>query len=247
MKVRRGSHRYCPWIAFGLVLVAYGPLQAAVYNLAADWSDTNNPNGVWALWKSPGKLLTIHQSDYLANGSNQAAWADDQIGPREPDGRYHVPAWLKVSTSWSMATPGTIVMHGVDPNVTPGLSYSSVTWTSPSAGIASIRGGIWHGGLNRPQVWDIRKNGTTLTSGLINYTDPYTQANPFDFASGSGGPAVMTQAVLPGDVLELVIGPKQGTVGTFVGLNFEIELVPEPASLCLLGLGGLLLLRRSRG
>lgn len=246
MKSGRGSLRCRPWFAFGLVLMVCGPLQAAVYDLATDWSDTANPNGVWALWKSPGKLFTIRQTDYFADGSNQVAWADDQIGPPEPDGRYHVPAWMKATGTWSLVTPGTIVMHGVDPNVTPGLSYSSVTWTSPSDGTISIEGGVWHGGLNRPQIWSIRKNGTTLSSGEFNYTDPYTQANPFDFASGSGGAGALNQFVSTGDVIELVIGPKSGTVGTFVGLTFAIELVPEPASLCLLSLGGLFLLRRRR-
>lgn len=40
-----------------------GVAQAQLYNLADDWSDMNNPNGPWALYKAPGQLFTINQAD----------------------------------------------------------------------------------------------------------------------------------------------------------------------------------------
>lgn len=63
-----------------------GVAQTVVYNLASDWSDVNNPNGVWALYKAPGQLFTINQANY---STGQPAWADDV-----PTNNAHVPVWM---------------------------------------------------------------------------------------------------------------------------------------------------------
>ena len=114
-----------------MVLFALGIASSAnaqVYNLAADWSDVNNPNGVWRLFEAPGQLFTINQPDWNSNGSNQRAWADQPFQQTA-----HVPVWMKVSTASDIfIDTGTVLMHGAESGRT-GTEFSSVTWISPFA------------------------------------------------------------------------------------------------------------------
>ena len=63
-----------------------------VYDLAADWSDTNNPNGVWSYNDSIGPI-TVHQSTWPWPG--QDVWARTSTGPG------HIVAWMKTDSTMS--------------------------------------------------------------------------------------------------------------------------------------------------
>ncbi|MCC6358497.1 MAG: hypothetical protein IT450_07135, partial [Phycisphaerales bacterium] len=173
---------------FGLLLFALPKLAAAqsqgtVYDLSADWSDTQNPFGVWSLKKSETALFTINQPDFF--GPGLPAWADDPI-----PGTAHVPMWARWAAAPSWLNPGDIVMHCAESGRT-GTDYTSVVWTAPDAGVAVISGALWTDTnpccTGRQARWEIRKNDLVLSSALIVTGGPYSRTNPLPVSAGSGG------------------------------------------------------------
>lgn len=228
--------------------------QTTVYNLADNWSDVNNPNGVWRLNKAPGTAFTTNQTDYWSNSTGQRAWAE-QPYPQNA----HVPFWMKVTTNAlaGFASAGSLVMHTAETGRT-GTELSSVAWTAPAGGTVLIAGSTWgHKDFsNRPQRWELLANGVSLTQGDLVFADAYTESAPFDFASGTSGASVLTRTVQSNDVIELRIYRQAGSpYGDLVGLNFSVSLtaIPEPASAALVAAGCALVclcgvrIRRLRG
>jgi len=231
-----------------VVLGAAGPVKAdVVFDLAADWSDTTNPNGAWSYNKSPGTPFTSHVNDWDAAHLNwfdttQPAWAG-----AIPQQAGHVPFWMKIVSENSFGGDlpiGSVAMHGVEgtqPAVWPG-----VTWTSPTDGMIQISGGVW---LSRPSddrsmLWQILRDGETRTEGTIAGSTPYSSSTPFDFADGSGGLAVLTMPVSEGTVITFQADRAPGaSYADMTGLNLTITAtaIPEPSTLTalsgLLGMG----------
>ncbi len=99
--------------------------------------------------------------------------------------------------------------------------------------------------IGRSNDWEILHNATSLTSATVSSGDAFDRANPFDFATGSGGAAALTGiAVSAGDVIELRVTRAVASQGHFSGVTFTV--VPEPGSAGLLAIGLLLLSWRSR-
>jgi len=223
-------------VGVAVILSAAGTssLYATNYDLNDDWSDLSNPNGVWSLVKNhEGDLFTTNQPDYYNDGSNQNAWADDLWGTLA-----HVPYWMK----WN--DDGLIYAHTPEFDRT-GTDYTSAVWTSPLAGPVEISGELWSTWVSgRELSWQLKLNGTIISSALLVADGTYDENNPFDLADGSGGAAALTQTVEIGDTLELglVSISENGNLGDEVGLEFTI--LPEPSSLALLGVGVLALVRR---
>jgi hypothetical protein len=210
-------------------------------NLTTDWSDATNPfgpSGAWALYEAPTTQFLDNWPDYWDDGLNQAAWAFEPF-PGQPSG--HVPYWMKITSLYScgwcadgsrplypgFATAGTVVVSTAQNNAHPGPT--SVVWTSPRAGVASVNGGVW---LNknlrgRPQKWTLSLNGTVLRSGDLTDGDPYTQSNPFLFRNGSGGPSAVSFAVKAGDQVKLTVFlGVPGGPGNDVGVVFRVQIAP---------------------
>ena len=209
--------------------------RAAVSNLADDWSDTSNPNGVWSLKKIHVDLFTINFADYYQNGTNQKAWADDPSALLR-----HVPVWLKRNDN------GQINAHGAEFDRT-GSDYTAAVWTSPATAQIQISGSVWTTWLSgRAMRWQLRVDGAVVSQGDLVANGTHDENNPFDLADGSGGPGVLTQAVQAGDEVELglVSLDQSGNMGDTLGLDFTI--VPEPTTLAMIALGTLQLLARRR-
>jgi hypothetical protein len=122
-----------------MTLISAANAQAQTFSLADDWSNLNNPNGPWALYKAPDVLFDVVQNDWLNNGTNQPAWSDalgDNSFPPNP----HVPMWAKAVDDFGTTTgdsgysgfvdAGTVFMHSAEDYRT-GTDFSSVVWTSP--------------------------------------------------------------------------------------------------------------------
>src|SRR5262245_49221733 len=79
-------------IIFACCCYAAGP----TFNLAADWSNVNNPNEVCALYKAPGVLFNTVQTDWYGVGTipKQPAWADAS-GPDPFPPNPLAPMWAK--------------------------------------------------------------------------------------------------------------------------------------------------------
>ncbi|MBI4603277.1 MAG: hypothetical protein HY721_15090, partial [Planctomycetes bacterium] len=111
-----------------------------VHDLAADWSDLQNPNGPWSYNRSPRTAIAKQLPDWDPGAccfvEPQPAWAlAEQPSPG------HVPVWMKVVSS--VVAPGeldlpagTVAMHGSED------STAGVTWTSPEDGLVEVSGAV---------------------------------------------------------------------------------------------------------
>ena len=208
---------------------------AITYDLKTDWSDTNNPNGVWAFYQD---VLLPLQSDYFNDGSNWEGYAKTYVY-----GTGHVPSWLQVDGSWSGADfqVGDIVFHPTSlTSSSPPNVESFVTWTSPIDGQISISGNIWYGEATMPRGvdWYLYLNDDPLAFGTVYNGDAYDRSNPMTF---SGGGVLSVQV---GDDVKFMGKTGSGYVFPwFVGVNLTIDTqpyqqtVPEPTTMILVGLG----------
>jgi hypothetical protein len=236
--------------------------QSQHYDLTDDWSDVINPNGAWALYKSPGQLFTTVQSDWYGTGTSpkQPAWADAP-GPDPFPPNPLVPMWAKAIDDMGTLTgdsaysgfvdAGTVFMASAETFRT-GTDFSNVVWTSPRNGTIHIDGGVWMAKAftDRPHSWELRKNGAVLTGGPLTYGDSYDKTNPFLFSTGTGGGAAVDLGVAVNDQIDLLIY-KTGsffTPGTFVAIDLSIDLVPELSTIALFGIAavGMLAVARRR-
>jgi hypothetical protein len=218
-----------------ILLVSVCAANAAVYNLANDWSDTVNPNGVWALYKNTTDLFTINQPDFSNNGTYQKAWADQQCYFNA-----HVPMWLKGNTD------GIIYTHGAEYDRT-GSNITFARWTSPEDGIVTISGAVWTAALNRRTMgWNLRYDGANITGGTLYSNGNQGAATPVLFSQGSGGAGVLTFAIEQGQTIDLLFTSisENGNLGESLALDFTITVIPEPGTIALLGFGILSLRRR---
>ena len=226
-------------LSVGVVLLAFvcavSAANAAVYNLANDWSDIVNPMGVWSLYKNTTSLFTINQSDYLNNGNGQNAWADQVFQLNA-----HVPVWYKSDID------GVVYMHGAEYDRT-GSNVTFVRWTSPEDGIVTISGAVWTTDFyNRTMGWNLRYDGANIAGGTLYSNGNQGAANAVLFSQGSGGAGVLTFAIEQGQTIDLVFTSisESGNLGDMLGLDLTITVIPEPATIALLGFGILSLRRR---
>ncbi len=205
------------WLVAVLVTVTCANgARALEFDLAGDWSSEYNPFGVWTLWKAPGVPFGICQTDYSQDGTMVRAWADQPF-PLQ----MHVPVW-----GHGTAGETHVWAHGAEYDRT-GSATTSAVWTCPQAGLATISGALWDAGFNRRSMrWHLCRNGTVLSQGDIFSDGTVTEADPFDLSEGSGGPAILVQAVAPGDQLELrlVSLSESGNLGESLCLRLHISL-----------------------
>jgi hypothetical protein len=235
------------------LLPACSASAAPIYDLASDWSDTNNPNSVWQ-YRAGGAPIATHFSNWgpglvTTFTAPQPAWVAAASGPNS------VPAWFKSNGAVvhvpNTTTPdptydapsGRVLAHTNDPFTGNDVAASNVLWTSPISGTAVISGDVWQArkSLGRANTWSLIVNGVTITSGVVSSADAFTSSNPMSFASGTGGPGVLTFPVNVGDTVafQAVRVPNAGdTAGDFVGVDLTIS-VPEPGSMLAFFFGGL--------
>ncbi len=189
----------------------------SVFNLAGDWSDTSNPNGVWSYNDSSGSPITIHLDDWdpisgCCFSNPQPAWAESPW----PNSK-HVPMWAKVvsPTAGQDFPIGRVIMHG----------DGSVTWISPIDEVITIQGGVWFIDPSnaRSMDWNLLLNDSLLSTGNLSFSDPRSSIAPFRFEDGSGGASVLTQHVTVGDVIKLELIAANDSIAHFMGVDLTIH------------------------
>jgi hypothetical protein len=133
---------------------------------------------------------------------------------------------------------GDVFMHSTDGANGGGHGVANVIWTSPIDGFVDIAGNTWMTrDIGRSNQWTLSLNGVALSTGNISSGVPYSRADPFQFANGSGGSSVLTGIfVSVGDVIRLDISKTSGA-GDFAGVNLSISEVPIPSAMWLFGSG----------
>jgi len=230
--------------------------------LASDWSDSNNPNGVWQYGTlSPSLVFTafrIHVNDYVNVGppaftGDQPAWTDTVN-----TGNNGSPQGLAKSIGISLFDFPTGSVGGHTP---ASSDYLAALWTAPSAGTIDISGGSWMWrDLGRHEALSLFVDDSALISGVpipvrsdgVNSSNPFTLAQAIVAGGGSAG-SLSDIAVTSGETV--ILAARRIDAEDFVGMNFTIDFtpasVPEPSALVLMSvamaLGAMSLVRRGRG
>ncbi|CAN5415013.1 hypothetical protein BH09PLA1_BH09PLA1_19820 [soil metagenome] len=233
--------KYFATIVIGLAFASIA--QAVTYNLTSEFSDANNPNGVWSYRR--GTTLLPHNNNAGANAINAVAtngfWGDSSdynstvfrtTGPGSAASGYNDNDFLA----------GDVVAHSTNPS---GSSDINVTWTAPGAGSIQYSGAVWyaHSPVTRSNDFMLTLNNLPpLASGTVGPAQNRPNAMTFN----SGG----FTSVAAGDELLLYIRPTAGQqFGSLAGLSLVVNFtpIPEPASIALMtATAGAVLLRRRR-
>ena len=215
---------------------------ALTYSLVDDWSNISNPNGPWS-YNAGSNPLPFNVADWPLDefGPSQTAWAYGNV-LRDT----FLPGWFKSvvdPNSFGHAQPydwlvGDVIVHSSDSTGSQKYGPANVTWTSPTDGIYDIYGGLWSGrDIGRSNDWKLYLDNVLLANGSVFDGDIYSRSNPDSF--NFNGVSISQGSVLRLEVVRTTNGED------FVGVNFDINVVPEPATGVLL-LSGLLGLARLR-
>ena len=211
--------------ALALLLILFPSVGLSdIYDVQTQWSDTDNPNGVWTCRGDTTVLPLVPDWTPLGASFVQPAWAPSAISPN------FIPAWIRLAGDLTGldAVAGNILVHSTDGASGADTAHANLIWTAPSAGTASIFGDIWLArNIGRSNDWMISLNDTVLTTGSVTSTDVYSRTNPMPFSMGSGGAGVLIDiAVDTGDIIELRI-IRTSQFGDWVGIHMIVDHTPD--------------------
>ncbi|MFN0052561.1 MAG: DUF1549 and DUF1553 domain-containing protein [Planctomycetales bacterium] len=137
---------------------------------------------------------------------------------RDADGRAGIHVWRTAettepivmvnSTADTVQVPGTMPPHSVAVHP-PAKGGVAVAWRSPIAGEVHITGSVAHAHIEcgDSTAWAIDRLSKEEAAELA--TGQTERAGRQEFASGTGGARLQQLSVQPGDLLQLVVLPKQ--------------------------------------
>jgi len=217
-------------IAFAILFGDVGKARAdLIYNNAADFSATNNPNGVWSYGTlAPGAAPDASTFSLYAGHASRSGI--DFVGlassPALPPYVSHNSTNTTINVFGSVRyNPGQAGLH---PG--PDGTYSDFRFTAPVSGtydLAALFTGIDFVGPTSTDV-HVLLNGSSLFSGAVT-------------AFGSGPSYTSTLSLVAGDRVDFAVGfgSNRNYIFDSTGLDATLTLhtaaVPEPGSLTLLG------------
>lgn len=228
-------------LAFALVAVSTAGSQAGVVaSLADDFTVASNPNGAWSYGYSntltgPFEFSPLAVTDL--SGTPIDGWFTNTIFDGNPSVTYNETA-AEVALGTVRWEPGQIILH---PG--PQGQFSTARWIAPVAGIYQISTSfLGQDVVGTTTDVHVLLNGVSLFDGTVNGFGPTTLISFAD-----------VQTLAANDVLEVKVGYLNGTfVNDSTGVTFDIQAIPEPASIVLASTAlvfgvGLRLVRRRRG
>jgi hypothetical protein len=175
--------------------------QAQAYDAAADFSATNNPNGVWSYgWSQKlGSAFNLIATPQVIGGLD--TWRSDIYLPFTYD-----PAVFHNGTSDSIYLSNTVLYLPGQLGFHPGPfgEYAVIRWTAPADGIIAIQAGFVGLDFVGPTTTDVHVL--------------YNEASIFDgevtgFGEGSGPSFRTIVYVAAGDTIDFAVG--DGDDGTY--------------------------------
>ena len=224
-------------IAVGFVAVAIFaamPVQAqTAWNLNADSDATTNPQGAWSFGFSGDAAdpapFNLHTNVFVT-GSGLRIWNHPQItGPPGNNPHPNIAYNTTGGVLEGHIQPGGFNMH---PGPEHTGDYAKIRWTAPGSVAANQQvqiTGFFHMGGGGVNNFHVLHNGTSLFDAI-------------DTAATEN--LDLTAIVNSSDTIDFVVGHGSDNVegGDATSVEFIITTIPEPATLSLLGLGGLGLL-----
>jgi hypothetical protein len=215
----------------GAPFVNADPIPIPTADVAADFSATSNPNGVWRYgWSSTlGSPLILSTSPRLRDGVN--TWPGDLAADGNPASYHNGTSGVLLVGGGARFEPGQFGMH---PG--PGGEYAVVRYTAPADGSAALAGAFSGQNIGTSSDVHVLLNGVSLFDAFV--TD-----------NGPGSVHQFTRMLMlnTGDTIDFAVG--FGRNGTFFGDSTALAAVigsgaepppgvtPEPGTLTLLALG----------
>jgi hypothetical protein len=216
---------FCQIVVLAFLLSGYVAQAAQTFDVAADFSTTNNPNGAWSYgWSSTLTSALNQYPDHDKMGEragtpiNIDAWSDwEQFSSYSPNATHNGTGTIN-NEHWTITwQPGQFSLHPGDNGV-----YSHARWTAPSAGIVDIAAmftGIDHYYGTTTDV-HILHNGNSLFDGLVN-----------GYGNTSSFSTTTSIDVGLGDTIDFAVGYGSNNNPTCdtTALSATISFIPEPA------------------
>lgn len=194
---------------------------AIVWDFRADWSEAQNPNGVWSLLE--GENLLPHVASWQ---SSLGGWSQPQPGWAESEnGNNRLPFFFLSNGSETFVNDfdsGDTVVHSWDPVNGVGNGHAAIRWTAPYRCYVRLSGKVWIGrDIGRAVNVRIRRNSATIATAPVASGDPYSSANPLPLNDGAGPLNILQLEA--GDTIDLLF-ETVGVAGDFVVINdYTIE------------------------
>jgi hypothetical protein len=218
---------------------AAGPCAAVpqFYDLKADWSDTQNPNGTWS-YREGESLLIANPVPWVGANYNANYCAGVYIWPPAAPAMRKVTGDAQLQETVGVYSPALFLypdlLEDGDVLVVPGAG-GNILWTAPESGTINISGATW--GVDPAfacigTAWTLSLNGSLLSGGdrVDECSNP--RSSPFDLSLGSGGAAGLQNISLQaGDQLVLAFHAFGFPLapGFPIGVSFTITLTADSA------------------
>jgi hypothetical protein len=215
-------------LAIALLGTLTVPAQAGqVYDVAADFSITTNPDGVW----SYGYETTLGSTFVLYDAATPSA-----------GGISGLEQWYSAEIQQSLLP--TVGYNNTDSDIHRDTNiwpphevffqagfqgqYSVIRWTAPTAGTYNLAVSFRGDDNVFPTTSDVHVlyNGNSLFSGQVDVYGP-----AFTFSD--------ILSVKAGDIIDFAVGVGSdgSTIGDMTGIGATISSVPEPSGLLLIAIG----------
>lgn len=193
------------------------------YSLNADWSNTNNPNGVWSYNQNATPINTFQTFwwgqagwGYLWLGDGCVIKGSYPAGMNDPWGNPLEPAH-----DWR---PGDVVIHGLSIPYGGDTTFVNITWTSPADGTIDISGRAWDAEIfaDRDMSWTLIVGGETVAQ-RSSVRGIYRKDKSATFSANRVAKHPLTSIqVTQGEVVEFRVAATT-YYGHFLGLQEQIR------------------------